>query len=262
MVKKKEEGRSVTLGDALSELLATDKEAKAEQMAAAKQAGPAAQQQPEFVYTAVERPFIDRLRILIPEAVKNVIEEGHALFDLRAFGRKDGNKYSVVLPGKTEPENVGRFDAVINSFGLARASAYRYVRAYEKYLKASNPVPAAVTQMATSNGVLDPTTEIAKEALADAFLAAGQPSSPTPQQCMAIVADACERALQVPSDALAKFQTLLSKAVEFAKENNLEPEVIHGSLESAIAASFGMPGARVTREKAPIYNQNSECSAA
>jgi len=209
-----------------------------------------------------ERPIVARVQSLIGEAEQVeqklselAIEIGHALFDLRTMGQKDGNRYSVVLPGKTEPENVGRFDAVINSFGLARASAYRYLRAYENHLKATNPVPAAVTQMAASNGVLDPTTKTAQEALADAFLAAGQPSNPTPQQCMAIVADACERAEQAPSDALGKFQTLLSKAVEFAKDNNLEPEVIHDSLESAIAAYFGMPEARVTREKAPIFEQ-------
>jgi hypothetical protein len=209
-----------------------------------------------------EQPIVTRVQSLIGEAqqveqkLSNLaIEIGHALFDLRAVGQKDGNRYSVVLPGVTEPENVGRFDAVINSFGLARASAYRYLRAYDRHLKATNPVPAVVTQMAASNGVLDPTTKIAQEALADAFLAAGQPSNPTPQQCMAIVADACKRAEEAPSDALAKFRTLLSKAVEFAKENNLEAEVIQDSLETAIAAHFGMPGARVTREKAPVYRE-------
>lgn len=212
--------------------------------------------------SAGEQPIVARVQSLLGEyqhvetkLAGLAIEIGHGLFDLRVIGRKDSYRYSVILPGKSEPENVGRFDAVINSFGLARATAYRYLRAYENHLKATNPVPAAVTQMATSNGVLDPTTEIAQEALADAFLAAGQPSNPTPQQCMAILADACERAEQAPSDALAKFQTLLSKAVEFAKENNLEAEVIHGSLESAIAAYFGMPGARVSGEKAPIYRQ-------
>jgi hypothetical protein len=212
--------------------------------------------------SAGEQPIVARVQGLIGECQQVEtkltgleIEIGHALFDLRALGRKDGNRYSVILPGKSEPESVGRFDAVINSFGLARARAYRYLRAYENHLKATNPVPAAVTQMATSNGVLDPATEIAQEALADAFLAAGQPSSPTPQQCMAIVADACERADKVPSDTLAQFQNLLSKAVKFAKENNLEPKVIHDSLESIIATSFGMSGARVTREKAPIFRQ-------
>jgi hypothetical protein len=209
-----------------------------------------------------ERPIVVRVQSLIGEH-KQVeqklsslaVEIGHALFDLRAICQKDGNRYSVVLPGKTEPENVGRFDAVINSFGLARASAYRYIRAYENHLKATNPVPAAVTQMATSNGVLDPTTKIAKEALADAFLDAGQPSNPTPQQCMAIVANACERATEIPVNNLEEFEKLLSKAITFAKEHSLKPEIIQSSLESAIAAHFGMSEVRVTREKAPIYRE-------
>jgi hypothetical protein len=191
-------------------------------------------------FSVPERPIVARIQSLIGEAQQVetrlsglAIEIGHALFDLRAIGQKDGNRYSVVLPGKTEPENVGRFDAVINSFGLARASAYRYIRAYENHLKATNPVPAAVTQMATSNGVLDPTTEIAQEALADAFLAAGQPSNPTPQQCMAIVADACERAEVATSDDLEDFQKLLSKAITFAREHNMSPEVVASSWQSA-----------------------------
>lgn len=195
-------------------------------------------------FSVPERPIVARIQSLIGE-VQQVekrlsglaIEIGHALVDLRAIGQKDGNRYSVVLPGKTEPENVGRFDAVINSFGLARASAYRYIRAYENHLKATNPVPAAVTQMATSNGVLDPTTEIAQEALADAFLAAGQPLNPTPQQCMAIVADACERAEVATSDSMEDFQKLLSKAITFAREHNLSPEVVASSWQSAFDPS-------------------------
>lgn len=212
--------------------------------------------------SAIEQPIVARVQSRIGECQQVetklaglVIEIGHDLFELRALGQKDGNHYSVVLPGKSEPENVGRFDAVINSFGLKRASAYRYLRAYENHLKATNPVPAAINQMATSNGVLDPTTEIAQEALADAFLVAGQPSNPTPLQCMAIVADACKRAEEAPSNNLEDFKKLLSKAISFAREHNLSSEVIHSSLESEIAASFGMPEARVTREKAPIYRQ-------
>lgn len=194
--------------------------------------------------SAVEQPIVARVQSLIGE-YKQVetkladltIEIGHALFDLRAIGRKDGNRYSVVLPGKTEPENVGRFDAVINSFGLARASAYRYIRAYENHLKATNPVPAAVTQMATSNGMLDPTIETAQEALADAFLAAGQPSNPTPQQCMAIVADACERVEEAPVNDLEDFQKLLSKAITFAREHKLSSQVVANSWQSAFDPS-------------------------
>lgn len=212
--------------------------------------------------TSAEQPLVTLTQSLIGEHQQVeqklsglAVEIGHALVDLRTISKKDGNKYSVILPGKTEPENIGRFDAVINSFGLARATAYRYIRAYENHLKATNPVPAAVIQMVTSNGVLDPTTEVAQEVLADAFLAAGQPSNPTPLQCMAIVADACKRAEEAPSNNLEDFKKLLSKAISFAREHNLSSEVIHSSLESEIAASFGMPESRVTREKAPIYRQ-------
>jgi hypothetical protein len=216
--------------------------------------------------SATEKPIVARVQNLIGEYQQIekklsdlAVEIGHALFDLRAVGRLDDNRYSVTLPGKTAPETVGRFDAVINSFGLARATAYRYIRAYENHLKATNPVPSAVTQMATSNGVLDLTTEVAEEALADAYLAAGQPSNPTPQQCMAIVADACQRAEVAPSDAMKEFAKLLSKAIEFAKENNIESEVVHASLESAIVASYGMPeGTTITRELPAIYRRNAQ----
>src|ERR1035438_8319435 len=103
--------------------------------------------------SAVEQSIVARVQGLIGECQQVetklaglAIEIGHNLFDLRAIGHKDGNRYSVVLPGKSIPESVGRFDAVINSFGLARASSFRYLRAYENHLKATNPVPAAVTQ--------------------------------------------------------------------------------------------------------------------
>jgi hypothetical protein len=194
--------------------------------------------------SAGEQPIVARVQGLIGECQQVEtkltgleIEIGHALFDLRALGRKDGNRYSVVLPGKSVPESVGRFDAVINSFGLARASAYRYLRAYENHLKATNPVPAAVTQMATGNGVLDPTTEVAQEALADAFLAAGQPSNPTPLQCMGIVADACKRAKETPENDLESFQKLLSRAITFAREHNLSSQVVANSWQSAFDPS-------------------------
>jgi hypothetical protein len=134
MVKKKEEGRSVTLGDALSELLATDKEAKAEQMAAAKQAGPAAQQQPEFVYTAVERPFVDRLRILMPEATNNVIEEGRVWFDLRA----------AVKSAR------GRFDVIYASLNASHARVYYSISQFEE--SRSTNLPKEVVEFMDQHG--------------------------------------------------------------------------------------------------------------
>jgi hypothetical protein len=165
------------------------------------------------------------------------VEAGHFLYDARALGRNDRNRYAVTLDSKLQ--NVGRFDAVINSVGIARATAYRYIRAYERHLQTINPVAANVIQMATSNGVLDVTTEVAQEALAEAFLAAGQPSNPTPQECMAIVADACERAAQTPVDTVAEFKALLSKALTFATENHLPVSAINAELNEVFSTAAG-----------------------
>jgi hypothetical protein len=165
--------------------------------------------------SAAEQPIVARIQSGLAE-IKQVernlsrlsITVGHDFCDLRVLGSHDKNKYSVTLPGKDKPENVSRFEAAYNWVGISRATVYRYIRAYEAHLKATNPVPSAITQMATSNGVLDVTTKIAQEALADAFLAAGQPSNPTPQQCMTIVADACDRANVASAEPDAK-QTAL-----------------------------------------------------
>jgi hypothetical protein len=46
------------------------------------------------------------------------------------------------------------------------------------------------TPSAASNGVLVPSEEIDKTALQESFLEAGQPSNPTPAQCMEIITDA------------------------------------------------------------------------
>lgn len=149
------------------------------------------------------------------------VKIGGEFFRWQALGEQDSNRYSVMLPGKDEPSNVSRFEAAYNSVGISRATAHRYLRAYREHLKSVNPVPSAITQMATTNGVLNLTEEIAQEAIADAYLAAGQPSNPTPQQCMTIVADACERAAETPANVRAQFQALLSKALKFARENHL-----------------------------------------
>jgi hypothetical protein len=71
-----------------------------------------------------EQPTVARVQSLIGEAKVTeqklsdlAIEIGRALFNLKAIGQEDG------------------LDAVINAFGLARATAYRYLRAYESHLK-------------------------------------------------------------------------------------------------------------------------------
>ena len=47
----------------------------------------------------------------------------------------------------------------------------------------------------------------------------------------------------------------MAKLMSRAKKSGIEPQFIHATLEEAIAAAYHAPGARVTREKAPIYSQ-------
>lgn len=127
------------------------------------------------------------------------VQIGEALFKLRSLGRDDASKYGIVRAGQEKLEQVGRFDAVIASFRLSRASAYRHIRVYENHLMDTTPIPQSVTEMATSHCVLDLNEKIDTSALQEAFLEAGQPANPTPAQSMAIVTDAIERAEEARS---------------------------------------------------------------
>jgi hypothetical protein len=195
--------------------------------------------------------------------VKMLSEEaGRYLYDCRALGRKDRNRYISIPPGKTKPEEVGRFDAVINSVGIARATAYRYIRAWEAHLQQVNPVPASVIALAQSSGVLDMTSKVATDALADAFLAAyveGKPlANPTPAQVMQIVADAIDRAEQAPVSAAEEFKALLNKALTFAHKHGITAEVRNTLLEEAIAAAYGpaVTGASLGEIPADVFASN------
>jgi hypothetical protein len=117
-------------------------------------------------------------------------EVGENLYKLRAIGKGDDNKYTVVRAGQEKPEHVGRFDAVIASFGLSRAMAYRHINAHEKLLKATTPIPQSVTDMVTGHGVLNLNDKNDIAALQEAFLEAGQPLNPTPARSMEIVTEA------------------------------------------------------------------------
>jgi len=147
--------------------------------------------------TAAEQPLVDQAQKGLKQysqaesKLKGISAQiGEALYKLREIGRNDKGKYKITREGMNKPELVGRFDAVIASFCLSRASAYRHVRAYEDHLMTTVPLAPSIVDMATGNGVLDPNEEIDKAALQEAFLRGGQPSSPTPAQSMEIITEA------------------------------------------------------------------------
>jgi hypothetical protein len=71
---------------------------------------------PSFKYTKAEQPLVDRLVVILLEATKNVIEEGHVWVDLRAVTKKVK----------------GRFDLVYQSLGATHSRVYYAIGVYEE----------------------------------------------------------------------------------------------------------------------------------
>jgi hypothetical protein len=149
------------------------------------------------ILTAMEQPLVNQAQKGLEQYTKVEaklsglsVQIGEPLYKLRAIGRDDKNKYVVTRAGQEKSEQVGRFDAVIASFGLSRATAYRHIRTYEKHLMTTVPITQSIVDMAIGNGVLVPSEEIDKAALQEAFLRAGQPPNPTSAQSMEIVTEA------------------------------------------------------------------------
>ncbi len=245
--------------------------------------------------TAQEQALISQIQSGIKQCVAiekqsktAAINVGLDFIRLKPICDNDRNKYSVILPGNSQPKAVSRFEAVYNSIGIARATAYRYIRAGEEHLMEINPVPQSVKDevirtgvMPNTNGKIDGDDE--NEALASAYLDEivlpaftdnKTPGAPTPLQIMSIIANACKRLKEMPKTKLEIFASKFSKLLIDAETEGvldmpgtsdtirklLTPkitEVLYASLEEAIAASYGTPGAKVTREKSPIYNSPS-----
>jgi hypothetical protein len=89
--------------------------------------------------------------------------------------------------------------------------------------------------------------------------AKGLPKDPSALELKGIIAelqDAKPNKTAKPREsAQGRFTRMLKEALDFAKKENITSEVVTATLESEIAAAYGMPGAKFTREKAPIYRQ-------
>jgi hypothetical protein len=87
--------------------------------------------------------------------------------------------------------------------------------------------------------------------------AKGLPKDPSALELKGIIAELQDakpsKSAKPRESAQERFKRLLKEALEFAKKEEITPEFVTATLESEIAASFGMAGARVTREISPIY---------
>jgi hypothetical protein len=195
------------------------------------------------------------------------VDAGHFLFDRKKVWQDDDRKYSVIrkTANQTEPEELSRYEAELEALGLHRQKANGFVNRYKENLKKTNPVPASLIQATMATKITDiltktdptnkdavPTlTETATEALADAYLAAGQPSQPTERQSFLIVADAVKRAESVPIDDLEEFGKRVKRAMDYAEEKKLTPEAIAKVIASKFDANTWRVSVSVSDDSTP-----------
>jgi hypothetical protein len=150
----------------------------------------------------------------------------------------------------TDPRKV-TFETICHELGIGRSSAYNYIN---EYITAQT-YPQVIRDAAAEAGLNLALPHV--QAAYGEMTAKGLPKDPSALELKGIIAelqDAKPNKTAKPREsAQERFQRLLKEAFEFAKNEKLTPEVVTATLESEIAASFGMPGARVTREKHPIY---------
>jgi len=154
------------------------------------------------------------------------------------------------------------WSAICREMGIPRSSADRYI---DEYL-ACKVYPDAIQEVAAREGlnlalthVMDKWVELTAPG---GDLEGKDLSRLTPYEVKGIVSDleqikAQTKTTKTRETPKVKFQRLLKEALAFAREEKITSEFITATLESEIAASFGMPGAKVTREKAPIYDTKS-----
>jgi hypothetical protein len=128
--------------------------------------------------------------------------------------------------------------AVINSFKLAKARAYKFIGMWEEILKRENKVPDSVVELASKYFEVATKDAEGKDiseaeqkrqqgaidsALADAFLRAKQPKPEqlNPRTILHIVEDALAIAEEAPVDHVARFGRLLTSAFDYAIEERI-----------------------------------------
>jgi predicted transcriptional regulator len=143
------------------------------------------------------------------------------------------------------------FSSICEELGVPVRTAYHYIATYIATTKYSQEIQDAAVE-AGLNLALDHVQAKYDE------MKAGLPAKPTPYELKGIIAE-LETATppkKTPTSKLkgvARFQELLKEAFSYAEDEELPLADVQPLLEAAIAVAFGMPGARVTREKAPIY---------
>jgi hypothetical protein len=165
---------------------------------------------------------------------------------------RDGN--SVDVKGST-------FSAICRELGVPRSTAYHYINIY----LVTKTCPEWLQDASTANNLNLAAGHVQKKFEEIRNLpdypgrdVDGKERTPNPFEIEGIVKQLkAEKAPTVNSTPLTQdeLKEQMERLMSRAKKSGIALQFIHATLEEAIAAAYGTPGAKVTREKAPICSQ-------
>lgn len=154
-------------------------------------------------------------------------------------------------PIQNENPRKATFEAICHELGISRSTGHNYVN---EYITAQT-YPQVIRDAAAEAGLNLALPHV--QAAYGEMTAKGLPKDPSALELKGIIAELQDakpsKSAKPRESAQERFKRLLKEALEFAKKEEITPEFVTATLESEIAASFGMAGARVTREISPIY---------
>lgn len=176
---------------------------------------------------------------------KLVAQWGKILSDIR-----DGLTVPSDLAESDDPRGT-TFTAICRELGIPRSTAYHYIHTF----LITSTYPQWLQDAAPVNGL-----NLALEHVQNAYeeMRATLPQNPNAFEISGVVAELKKaKATTVDTEPLTvdALKAQFEKMVKRAKKAGIATDVVFRTLEDAIATSFGAPGAKVTRETAPIYRQ-------
>jgi hypothetical protein len=138
---------------------------------------------------------------------------------------------------------------LLASAGIARATAYRHLKAFERRTIAAMVVPGNVIEMVRNTGVLNLEKPETQAALQEAVYEHGKVENPA--QVMSVVSRACEiaEANEHKEPTLQEqYIAMLKKAIAFAKDHNLPYDKVDEQFTIVLEALEG-PRPKITSRR-------------
>ncbi len=182
---------------------------------------------------------------------KTIAEWGRLLLAIRDSNLNPVNADGKALTG--EDVQVQTFTVICRELGVPRSTAYHYISIF----LVTKTYPEWLQEAATASNL-----NLAAQHVQDAFESMREtiPAKPDSLQVSGVVAEL--KKAKAPSEeaepiTVEEFKKSIGRLIKRAAKSGISKEIVHNilntPLEDALAAALGSPGARVTREKSPIW---------